>query len=175
VSRVRRFLWVLVLLLTACAETPEQPPPASEPVAAVPKPVKPRLESQPLKHLAGRNLKPQPTRPLNIRSTCNHRDAVGMRTRLNLQVSNAEVKSFSASVDIPKRGICRFDFKNFTQQEKLPQVLLAARDGSGCTVRMWEQERRTTIAFSACAAACENNAFDYLWPIIVETRSGRCF
>ena len=30
----------------------------------------------PLKYLAGRNLKPQPTRPLNVKSSCSHRDAV---------------------------------------------------------------------------------------------------
>lgn len=166
---------LLAGLLAACAETPEAPPPPAEPVAAARPPPRTVPESQPLKYLVGRKIKPQPTRPLNVSSSCSHRDAVGTRTRLSLQVKNAEVKAFNATVDIPKRGICRFDGKQFAQQEKLPQVLLAAKDGSGCTVRMWEQEQRTTIAFSGCAAACESNAFDYLWPIMVETRSGRCF
>lgn len=173
---IRKFGGILLTgLLVACAETPEVPTPEPEPVVASRPASRSVPESQPLKYLAGRKIKPQPTRPLNVRSSCNHRDAVGTRTRLSLQVKNAEVTSFDATIDIPKRGICRFAGKQFAQQEKLPQVLLAAKDGSGCTVRMWEQEQRTTIAFTGCAAACENNAFDYLWPIMVETKSGRCF
>jgi len=164
---------LIFAFLAGCAEVPEKPA-APEPEPTEQKTSKPRLESQPLKHLVGRKLTPQPTRPLNVRSSCSHRDGVGTRTRLDLQVKNAEVKVFSAEIDIAKRGVCRFNSKQFVQREKLPQVLLAARDGSGCTVRMWEQGARTTIAFSACAAACENGSFDYLWPIMVETRSGRC-
>ncbi|MGE5385329.1 MAG: hypothetical protein ACM3SV_05495 [Betaproteobacteria bacterium] len=158
------------LLLAACAEperrveeTPPPPPPEQ------------KLQSQPLKYLAGRNLKPQPTRPLNVRSRCTHRDAVGTRTRLDLLVKNAEVKTFAVEVAIPKRGTCRFNLNGFTQREKLPQVLLAAKDGSPCAVRMWEQGSRVTIAFNSCPQACEGETFDYLWPVMVEAKSGRCF
>jgi len=162
----------LLALLAACAETPEQPAPPPAPEATSKS--SEAIRSQPLRHLAGRNLKPQPTRPLNVRSSCNHRDAVGTRTRLSLQVKNAEVKQFSATIDIPKHGVCRFDARDFTQKAKLPQVLLTARDGSACTVRMWEQGPRTTIAFNSCPTACAGKAFDYLWPILVDTRTGRC-
>lgn len=161
----------LAALVTACAEperrTEEPPPPAPAPERTI--------RSQPLKYLAGRNLKPQPTRPLNVRSRCTHRDAVGTKTRLDLLVKDAEVKTFAAEVSIPKRGVCRFDMKGFVQREKMPQVLLAAKDGSACAIRMWEQGPRVTIAFNTCPAACEGEAFDYLWPIMVETKSGRCF
>jgi hypothetical protein len=40
---------------------------------------------------------------------------------------------------------------------------------------MWEQGNQTTLAFQNCPAACEGAAFDYLWPILVQTKSGRCY
>lgn len=165
---------LLVMLLEACAQqpaqqepTPEEPPPTAQ--------EKPRMESQPLKHLVGRKLEPQPTRPLNVRSKCTHRDAVGTRTRLSLNVKNGVVKTFDAKVDIPKRGLCEFNLKHFKQVAKLPNALLEASDGGGCSVRMWEQGPRTTVAFNNCATFCEGEAFDYLWPIVVVSKTGRCF
>lgn len=165
-------LALLALLLAACAEAPPQGTPPAKAEAT------PEIKSQKLKYLEGRTLKPQPTRPLNVRSRCTHRDAVGTRTRLDMQVKDAEVKNFSAEVTIPRRGTCRFDLKNFTQKEKLPQVVLAAKDNSGCSVRMWEQDsgkqRQVTIAFNTCRAACDGDTFDYLWPILVDAKTGRC-
>lgn len=166
-------VWILVLLIMAgCAEVEKIPEPAPEPVP--PPVVEEKIESQPLKYLVGRDLKPQPTRPLNVRSKCSHRDAVGTQTNLNLLVKNAEVKSFAAKVAIPKRGTCRFDLKNFAQTEKLPQALLKAKDGTECSVRLWEEGSRVTIAFNSCPQSCDGEAFSYLWPILVEAKSGRC-
>ncbi len=165
---------VLLLFLGACAQVPpEQASPEAAPEQPAPR--EERMESQPLKYLKGRNIKPQPTRPLNVQSRCTHRDAVGTRTSLNLLVKGADVKTFDARVDIPKRGTCRFNLKQFKQVATLPNVLLEAADGSGCTVRMWEQGPRVTIAFNKCPASCEGQAFDYLWPIMVEAKTGRCF
>lgn len=169
---------LLVLFVAACAENNKREELLPAPAAAtmtVPVPAPPAMVSQPLRHLLGRKLAPQPTRPLEIRSRCVHRDAVGTRTRLNLLVKDGEMKKFSAEIAIAKHGICRFDAKSFVQKARLPQVLLAARDGSECTVRMWEQGLRTTIAFNNCPASCAGDAFSYLWPIMVETKSGRCF
>lgn len=160
--------------LAGCAQvekTREPEPALPDNVAAAPEQ---RIESQPLKYLVGRKLKPQPTRPLNVKSKCTHRDAVGTQTRLNLLVKNAEVKAFSAQVSIPHRGSCRFELKNFEQTATLPQALLKAKDGSDCSVRMWEQGKEVTIAFNSCPAACEGEAFSYLWPILVDAKSGRC-
>jgi len=175
----RFFATALTLLLAACATPPE--PAAPEPEAPAPASTAPTpegLRSQPLKHLLNRKLKPMPILPLNVRAKCNFRDDLGTRGTLDLHVKNAEVQRFSAQVNIPKRGICRFDMKNFRQTEKLPAVLLADA-GSGCSVRMWEQEldrdKGVTVAFSGCQAQCSGESFSYLWPILVDTRSGRCF
>jgi len=172
-----RYLLLLVMMLTACAEVEKREPEAQAPVTADVADKKP--ESRPLKYLAGRKLAPIPTRPLNVQSRCAHRDAEGTLTKLDLLVKNAEVQTFRAEVHIPRRGHCRFNMQQFSQRQKLPQVLLAARDGSSCTVRMWEEPRkqgsRITIAFNSCPAACEGNTFEYLWPIMVDSRTGRCF
>lgn len=167
----RLAVWLLPLLFAACAQQPPAPEPEPQPEP----PAERKFESQPLKYLKGRTLAPQPTRPLDVRSRCTHRDAVGTRTRLDLLVKQAEVKRFEAQVDIPKRGACRFSLKDFKQVATLPNVLLEAKNGSNCSVRMWEQGPRVTIAFNNCPAACEGQAFDYLWPIMVEAKSGRCF
>ena len=114
-----RFTWIapILLLLGACA-TPEPAPPSSAvtPEETVPaKPKQARIESQPLKHLLGRNLKPMPDKELNVKTRCSFRDVQGGRGSMDLQVSKAEVKRFAAEVAIPKQGVCRFDFKNFQQ------------------------------------------------------------
>lgn len=165
----------LILLLGACAtpEPPPPPPPAPVPAPPPPKAEKPRIESQPLKHLAGRNLKPMPIKPLNVKTQCTFRDEVtGTRGRLDLQVKEDEVKRFVAEVNIPKRGVCRFNMKDFDQDKGRHPVTL---NGNGsCAVRMWEQESRVTVAFNECAAKCEGNAYEYLWPILIDGKTGRC-
>ena len=85
----------------------------------------------------------------------------------------AAVKRFTAEVSIPKQGLCRFDIKNFRQTAKLPNVVLTDAQ-STCVVRMWEQEKGVTVAFNACESKCSGDAFSYLWPILVDTRNGRC-
>ena len=165
----------LLLMLAGCA-TPEPPPPEPVVVEApivTPQPTKERIKSQPLKHLAGRSLKAMPEAPLDVRTKCNFRDVAGGHGRMDLQVNKSEVKRFVAEVTIPKQGICRFDMKHFEQTGRLPNVVLSAKDGS-CTVRMWEQEKGVTVAFNSCQSQCGGDAFSYLWPILVDTRSGRC-
>jgi hypothetical protein len=39
---------------------------------------------------------------------------------------------------------------------------------------MWEQGNNVTIAFNNCPKSCDGDAFSYLWPLIVEGKSGRC-
>lgn len=134
-----------------------------------------QIRSQPLKYLAGRNLKPQPTRPLNVKSRCSSRDAVGTATQLNLLVKDALVKNFDARVSLKGHGVCRFNLKDFEQAEKLPQALLRHKQEPDCLVRMWEEGPRVTVAFNSCPKSCEGDAFSYLWPIVVDAKSGRCF
>ena len=171
---------LLALLVTAgCAEVEKQPEarPVDESAAKLPTPASGELKfkSDTLKYLAKRNIKPQPTRPLNVRSRCTHKDAIGTATRLDLLVTEAVVKNFDAQVTIKGYGSCSFKLDDFEQVEKLPQALLRHKRESGCTVRMWEQGTNVTVAFNSCPKSCERDAFSYLWPIMVEAKSGHCF
>lgn len=168
---------LLSLLLAACA-TPEPPPvPApltahAEPEAQPAPPPQERRPNAVLKHLANRDLKPIPTRPLNAKTNCAFRDQMGYGGRLNLDVKNAAVKRFDAQVNIPKRGTCRFQLRNFEQTQTAPVQLTSNQ--TGCKVHMWEQADQVTVAFRDCRSECSGDSVDYLWPILVDNRKGRC-
>ena len=83
---------------------------------------------------------------------------------------------FDAVILSKGRGRCRFSLADFRQETREPQVLLRHARDSKCTVRMWrEQSERITVAFNSCQKSCEGKAFDYLWPILVESKTGQCF
>jgi hypothetical protein len=171
-------------LLAACA-TPEVPPPAAEqsapvvaeaptpPAPSSPRKAKPEPRNDTLKHLANRKLKPIETRPLNVKASCSFRDPNGYRGNLRLDVKQASVKRFQASVQVPKQGACNFDLQHFEQTETTPNVVLAAKNGA-CRVSFWEQEHQVTVAFRDCKAECSGQSVDYLWPILVDNRKGLC-
>jgi len=168
-----RAAWILVFLLAAgCAEMGKQAD--SEPAGTATAPAEQKIESQPLKHLKNRNIKPQPTRPLNVRARCSGKDGIGNHIRLDLTVKEAEVKSFAAQVSMKEHGTCRFNLQDFEQTQKMPQPLLVHKRESGCSVRMWEQGSKVMLGFSGCPKSCDGDAFSYLWPIMVEAKSGRC-
>ncbi len=175
----RLLFWAGLAVLAGCAEVDKKPEaePATESAEEARSTAEetPKFKNSTLKYLAGRNLKPQPTRPLNVKSRCSHRDAIGTTTKLDLLVKEAAVKTFAAQVNMKGHGTCRFDLKDFEQTEKLPQALLRKKDDKDCLVRMWEQGPKVTIAFNSCPKSCDGQAFDYLWPIVVEAKSGRCF
>lgn len=160
-ARTRRCALVgaAVALIAACA-TPPAPPEA----VAVPEAARPSERP-------GR-LKPMPVRPLNVQADCRFKDEVGYSASARLDVSYSEVRSFAATVDVPRRGSCRFDLADFQQVRTQPHVELKARDG--CVVRMWEQGDQVTVAFAQCASRCDRGTFDYVWPILVDRPSGRC-
>lgn len=168
-----------LVLVAGCAEKPRAPVTAESVEIAPETPstaeTTPKFSNATLKYLANRNLKPQPTRPLNVKSRCSHRDAIGTQTRLDLLVKEANVQTFDAEVSMKGRGTCSFKLQDFDQVEKLPQALLRHKTQTGCLVRMWEEGPKVTVAFNSCPSSCQGQAFDYLWPIVVEAKSGRCY
>ncbi len=144
-------------LLASCATPPWQAPGPAE------------SETRPSER-PGR-LKPMPVRPLDVQADCRFRDETGYSATAVLDISHSDVKRFSATVDIPRRGSCRFDGP-FTQTRRMPSVELRAKDG--CTVNIWEQGNQVTVGFSDCARRCSRGTFDYVWPIIVDRTSGQC-
>ena len=132
----RRWAFLLVLCATGCAEFDKKPPePAAEIAAEPAQPealvtTEPKFKNSTLKYLNNRKLKPQPTRPLNVRSKCSHRDAVGTATQLDLLVKEAEVKTFTAQVAIKGYGTCNFKLGDFERQAtRLMRVNAIVRAG----------------------------------------------
>ena len=172
------------LLLVSCTSVtpPAAPTPAPEaPTDRSGPPLAPRADSrerQPLSPLAlqrlrARGLKPIEEKPLAVETRCEFKDIAGGNGRMDLHVAQAEVKRFSAEITIPNRGVCAFDLKDFRQSERIPNVQLSAASGR-CVVRMWEQGGEVTVAFNGCAERCSGDAFTYLWPVLVDSKSGRC-
>jgi hypothetical protein len=156
--------------LAGCATSE---PPGSAGIPERSPDAKPALRNDTLKHLANRNLTPIVTRPLNAKAGCSFRDPDGYRGSLQLDVRQASVKRFEASVSVPKQGDCNFKLKDFEQTQSAPIVMLAARQTS-CKVSLWEQGEQVTVAFRDCRAECSGNSVDYLWPILVDNRKGSC-
>ena len=163
--RVKLAATFAAVLLGACA-APEKAPPSAEaatkgPVAAAQPAAKPPKPG------------PIPVRPLNIKTDCSFRDETGYNGALKLDVAEAKVKAFEAQVNIPKRGACRFDLKDFRQTKELPAIELSQARGR-CIVRVWEQGERVTVAFQQCEKMCSGNSYSYLWPILNDRRKGSC-
>lgn len=112
-------------------------------------------------------------RELNAKAACSFKDVNGGKGRLNLLVKRAEVKRLHAEIEIPRHGLCRFDLPAFIQVSKYPNVELR-HPANDCLIRLWEQNSGITIAFHNCRAQCSGDAVDYLWPILVNPRNGRC-
>lgn len=181
---MRRWLLPLAVatgLLAGCVTAPE-PERESAPEISTPRKEAPRgkkesgLSAEAQRALAKRGIKQHETKPLSISSQCKHVDEIGTATRLDLKVDEGAVEAFDAHVTMKGRGRCHFRLADFRQESREPNALLRHVREPKCTVRMWwEQQDKVAVAFNSCPKACDGNAFEYLWPILVESKSGRCF
>lgn len=170
----------MLALIGGCATPPEPEVSRDEPAPATAKPAprssRPSLSAEAQRALAKRGIQQHDTSPLTVGSRCSHVDQIGTATKLKLDVDEGAVGSFDADISIRGRGRCRFALADFRQEASEPQVLLRHNRDNKCTVRMWrEQQDKMAIAFTGCRKSCEGNAFDYLWPILVEAKTGQCF
>ncbi len=179
---MRRWLAPLavMLLFAGCATPPPEDKQPEEPRAERPSSRPSRqpsgLSTEAQRALARRGIKQHDVSPVNVSSHCAHVDEIGTATKLNLLVDDGAVQEFKADVAIKGRGTCRFALTDFRQESTVPQVLLRHAKDSKCTVRMWrEQDEKITVAFNSCHKSCDGKAFDYLWPILVESKTGQCF
>ena len=163
---------LLVLLIGACATPEPAPQPTPPEPLAKPEPevAPPTVAAVPVpKKKPG----PIPIRPLNVKADCIFRDETGYGGTMKLAIEQARVQSFQASVNIPRRGSCKFDLKNFRQTREMPNVVLSHLSDR-CVVHVWEQGERVTVAFQQCQKMCSGNAWEGLWPILTDTRNGTC-
>ena len=117
-----------------------------------------------------------PTEPRlqNAAVSCNYKDEGGVRGRVALLIDEHRVTRFTARIEMPNGGTCRFDSKQM-EQRPLDQGIALQSKGDECVVRMWEQKHRITIAAYSCHKQCSKGSFSYLWPILMDTRIGTCY
>jgi hypothetical protein len=113
-------------------------------------------------------------RPLSLRSECTVRDQTGYTESIRLAVDQGKVGLLEAKITIPRRGSCGFHLSDFRQTRTEPHVELRSSTGTKCTVRMWQQDGRFTVAFSECQEKCTRGAFDYIWPVELKMADGSC-
>lgn len=168
----------VVLLLAGCAtkepavETKPEPAPPPAPAPA-PEAAKLPAPTETYSKLAGRRIKPIIVKPITVKADCSYRDPTGYGGKLDLQVEDSHVQALQAEIRVPKRGKCTFAFKDFHQTANEPSVTLSSHRGT-CTVRVWEQEGKITVAFNKCKDRCQGDSFDYVWPILVDAKTGKC-
>ena len=166
---------LVVALLAGCAT--KEPPVAAKPApapAATPEAAKPAAApTETYSRLAGRKIKPIAVKPITVKADCSYRDPTGYGGKLKLAVDKSRVNALQAEIQVPKRGKCTFALKDFHQTAREPSVTLVANRGA-CTVRVWEQEGKVTVAFNSCKDRCQGDSFDYVWPIIVNAKTGKC-
>jgi hypothetical protein len=163
------------VLLAGCAtkEPPVATKPAPAPAPEVAKPAPAPAETETYSKLAGRKIKPITVKPITVKTNCSYKDPTGYGGKLNLAMENSQVRVLQAEIQVPKHGNCNFALNDFRQTAKEPSVTLAA-NGGACTVRIWEQEGKMTVAFNSCKDRCQGDSFDYVWPILIDARTGKC-
>ena len=150
--------------------------PGQQPATSAPVPptvhAKPSVPSAPKARIGA--AAPIPARPLSVRSECKARDQTGYTESIRLAVDHGRVGLLEAKIEIPRRGSCSFHLSDFHQTRTEPHVELRSSTGTMCTVRMWQQEGRFTVAFNDCQEKCTRGAFDYVWPMNLKMADGSC-
>ena len=174
VTKRTRLVALLVMLSTDGARSMRAPQPAT--------PVPPPLSTQSVPPAADASApagaattpKLTPRAALSVHAVCNARDESGYTESIKLAVEGGRVDQLEVKLDTRRRGSCQFRLADFHQTRTTPHVELHARAGSACSVRMWEQGDRFTVAFSDCQEKCTRGAFDYVWPVELNSRTGAC-
>ena len=113
-------------------------------------------------------------RPITLNGHCMQTEIDGFRENATLRVQNNDVQSLSWQLWVGKRGSCRFEQAEFQQTKRGPHLELMARDGSGCKLMIWQDQRRITLAHAGCERRCTGNIYDEAWPVMFEPGSGAC-
>ena len=113
-------------------------------------------------------------RAIDLNGECQQSDADGFREQATLRVRDNAVQSLSWRLWVGKRGSCRFEQADFRQTKWRPHIEMAARDGSGCRLLVWQDPRRVTLAHNGCERRCTPGIYEQAWPVMFDPRSGGC-
>jgi len=117
----------------------------------------------------------EPGKGMTFQGNCVAKEETGYAENAKLQIALGEVRTLDARVDIPKRGSCRFQLKEFRQTQQSPIVELLAQSNSGCSLRIWQQQDRVTMVATDCPEKCTRGSFEYMWPIEFRVPEGSCY
>ena len=100
------------------------------------------------------------------------KDETGYTENAQFRIADGKVGQLSVRIEVPKRGACRYQLAAFKQVKSTPFVELQANSNAACTVRVWHQADRVTLAATDCADKCAPGAFDYAWPVEFQVSGG---
>jgi hypothetical protein len=119
-------------------------------------------------------LAPIPDRPIHLDAACAQVEPDGFREEARLRVAHNRVEALSWQLWVGERGSCRFELAEFSQMRLRPSVELRARDGSGCTLMIWQDPNKVTLAHAGCERRCTPGIYEDAWPVMFDPVSGRC-
>ena len=113
-----------------------------------------------------------PVPGLTSKGSCVAKDETGYVENAQIDIVDGKVSQMAVRIDVPKRGSCRYQLAAFKQVKSTPFVELQANSNAACTVRVWRQADRVTLAATDCADKCTPGAFDYAWPVEFQVSGG---
>ena len=84
------------------------------------------------------------------------------------------VQALSWRLWVGSRGSCSFEQSEFRQTRLRPHIELAARDGSGCKLMVWQEPRRVTLAHAGCERHCTPGIYEQAMPVMFDPATGGC-
>ncbi len=123
---------------------------------------------------AGPRPAPIADRPIDLTGRCEQTEEDGFREAARLDVRDSRVEALSWQLWVGRRGSCRFELADFRQIRSRPSIALAALDGSRCTLMVWQEPRRVTLAHAGCEARCTAGIYEEAWPVMFDPRTGGC-
>ncbi len=116
---------------------------------------------------------PSPPVPgLSFKGSCVAKDETGYAENAQIDIADGKVSQLAVRIDVPKRGSCRYQLAAFKQIKTTPFVELQANSNAACSLRVWHQADRVTLAATDCADKCAPGTFDYAWPVEFQTAGG---
>ena len=113
-------------------------------------------------------------RPIQLAGRCAQTEEDGFREQATLTVRDNVVQALSWRLWVGNRGSCSFDHSEFRQTRLRPHVELAARDGSGCRLMIWQEPRRVTLAHAGCERRCTPGIYEQAMPVMFDPATGGC-
>ena len=112
-------------------------------------------------------------RTISVNGYCSQTEEDGFREQATLTVDNNNVSALQWQLWVGRRGSCQFDLSTFQQTKRRPSIELRERNGS-CTLMVWQDPRRVTLAHANCEAHCTPGIYEEAWPVRFDPQTGQC-